>query len=61
MPRSQILHSKTKRVKFNRTGIVSCKSTNRKEVVNHIRCNKNIRETKRTMSAGGTHGRDRKT
>jgi hypothetical protein len=59
-PGSQILDSKTRRVKFNRTRIVSCKTTNRKEVMNHRRSNKNIRKTKGAMSTGGTHRRDRK-
>ena len=58
---SQILHSKTRRVKFNETGIVSGKPTNRKKVMDHRGCNKNVRKTKRAMSTGGTHGRDRKT
>jgi hypothetical protein len=59
-PGSQILDSKTRRVKFNRTRIVSCKTTNRKEVMNHRRSNKNIRKTKGAMGTGGTHRRDRK-
>jgi len=60
-PRGQILHSKTRRVKLNRAGVVSSKLANRKKVVNHRRCNKNVGKTKRAMSASGTHGRDRKT
>jgi len=31
------------------------------KVVNHRRSNKNVRKTKGTMRAGGTHRRDRKT
>ena len=58
---SQILHSKTRRVKFNRTRIISCKAANRKEVVNHIGGNKNIGKTERAMSISSTHGSDRKT
>ena len=58
---SQILHSKTRRVELNGTGIVNCKPTNRKKVMDHRGCNKNVRKTKRAMSAGGTHGCDRKT
>src|SRR6185503_15236723 len=57
-PGSQILHSKTRRVKFDRTEIVSSKLANGKKVVNHLRSNKNIRKTKRARSR--THGGDRK-
>jgi hypothetical protein len=60
-PGSQILHSKTRRVKLHRTRIISCKTTNRKKVVNHRRGNKNIGKAKGAVSASGTHGRDRKT
>jgi hypothetical protein len=56
MPGSQILHIKTRRVKLHRTRIVSCKLTNRKKIVNHLRSNKDIRETKRTESR--THRSD---
>ena len=52
---SRILHSKTRRVKFDRTGVVSSKLANRKKVVNHLRSNKNIRKTR-----SRTHGGDRK-
>ena len=55
-PGSRILHSKTKRVKFDRTGVVSNKLANGKKVVNHLRSNKNIRKTRIR-----THGGDRKT
>jgi len=54
-PGSRILHSKTRRVKFNRTGVVSSKLANGKKVVNHLRSNKNIRKTR-----SRTHGGDRK-
>jgi hypothetical protein len=60
-PGSQILHSEIRRVKLNRAGIVSCKPTNRKKVVNHRRCSKNVVKTKGAMSVACTHGRDRKT
>ena len=54
-PGSRILHSKTRGVKFDRTGVVSSKLANRKKVVNHLRSNKNIRKTR-----SRTHGSDRK-
>jgi hypothetical protein len=57
-PGSQILHSKTRSVKFNRTRLVSCKLANSKKIVNHLRSNKNIGKTKRTRSK--THRGDRK-
>ena len=60
-PRSQIVHSNTRRVKLDRAGVVSSKLANRKKVVNHRRCNKNVGKTKWAMSAGGSHGCDRKT
>jgi hypothetical protein len=59
MPGSQILHKKTRSVKLHRTRIVRYKLTNRKKIVNHLRSNKDIRETERTMSR--THRSDRKT
>jgi hypothetical protein len=37
MPGSQILHSKTRSVKFNRIGIVSCELANGKKIANHLR------------------------
>jgi len=58
-PGSQILHSKTKRVKFDRTRILNCKLANGKKIVDHVRSNENIGKTKRTRSS--THGGDRKT
>jgi hypothetical protein len=60
-PGSQILHSKTRRVKLHRTRIVSCKTTNKKKIINHRGCNKNIGKMKGAMSADGTHRGDRKT
>ena len=54
-PGSRILHSKTRGVKFDRTRVVSSKLANRKNVVNHLRSNKNIRKT-----TSRTHGGDRK-
>ena len=58
-PESRILHSKTRRVKFDGTRIISNKLVNGKKVVNHLRSNKDIGKTKRTRSR--THGGDRKT
>ena len=55
MPESRILHSKTRRVKFGRTGVVSSKLANEKKVVNHLRSNQNIRKTR-----SRTHGGDGK-
>ena len=55
-PESRILHNKTRRVKFDRTGVVSSKLANGKKVMNHLRSNKNIRKTR-----SRTHGGDRKT
>ena len=56
---SQILHSKPRGVKIDRTGIVSGELANEKKIVNNVGSNKHIRETERTGS--GTHGGDRKT
>ena len=58
-PGSQILHRKTKRVKLNRTKIVSSKLANGKKVVNHLWSNKNIRKIKRTRNSA--HRGHRKT
>ena len=58
MSGSRILHSNTRRVKFDGTGIVSSKLANGNKVVNHLRSHKNIRKTKRARSR--THGGDRK-
>jgi hypothetical protein len=38
----KILHRQTKRVKFYRAPIVSDKTTNRKETLNHVRSKQNI-------------------
>ena len=54
---SQILHSKTRGVKFNRTRIVSCKLANGKKIVNHLRSNKNMGKSKRARDrANGSDG-----
>ena len=45
-PGSRILHSKTRRVKFDRTRVASSKLANKKKVVNHLRSDKNIRKTR---------------
>ena len=58
MTGSQILHSKPRGVKIDRTGIINSKLANGKKVVNHLRSNKDIRKTKRTKSR--IHGSDRK-
>jgi len=58
-PGGQILHSKTRVVKFDRTRVISSKLTDRKKIVDHLRSNKNIRKAKRTRSR--THGGDRET
>ena len=54
-PGNRILHSRTRGVKFDRTGVISSKLANGKKVVNHLRSNKNIRKTR-----SRTHGGDRK-
>jgi glyceraldehyde-3-phosphate dehydrogenase/erythrose-4-phosphate dehydrogenase len=59
MPSSQIIHRKTRSVKLDKTRVVSCKLTNRKEIMNHLRSNMDIRETEMTMSR--THRSDRET
>ena len=61
MPGSQILHSKTRRVKLNSARIVNSKLANGKKIVNYMRSNKNIRKTERTMGTRIAHGGDRKT
>jgi hypothetical protein len=38
----KILHRQTKRVKFHRAPIVSGKTMNRKEILNHVRSKQNI-------------------
>src|SRR6185295_18998426 len=47
-----------KRIKLDITRIVSCKLTNGKKVMNHLRSNKDIGKTKGARSR--THGGDRK-
>ena len=59
MAGGQILHSKPRGVKIDRTGIVSGELANEKKIVNNVGSNKHIRETERTGS--GTHRGDRKT
>ena len=58
-PGNRILHSKTRRVKFDRTEVVSSKLANEKKIMNHMRSNKNIEKMERTRSR--THDGDRKT
>jgi hypothetical protein len=53
--------SKTRRVKLDRTKIISSKPTNRKKIVDQRRGDKNIGNAKRAGRAGGTHRCDRKT
>src|SRR6185436_4495320 len=48
---SRILHSKTRRVKFDRTGVVNSKLANGNKVVNHLRSNKIIRKTRSRTTA----------
>jgi hypothetical protein len=45
----KILHKQTKRVKFHRASIVSGKTTNRKETLNHVRSKQNIVKVKWPM------------
>jgi hypothetical protein len=42
----KILHRQTKRVKFHRAPIVSGKTTNREETLNHVRIKQNIVKVK---------------
>jgi hypothetical protein len=60
-PIRRVLHSKTRRVKLNRTRIISSKPTNRKKIVDQKRSDKNIGHAKRAERAGGTHRCDRET
>ena len=60
-PSSRVLHSKTRRVKLDRTRIISSKTTNREKIVDQRRSDKDIGKTKRAGRAGGTHRCDRKT
>jgi hypothetical protein len=59
-PSCQVLHSKTIRVKLDRTRIISRKTTNRKKIMNQ-RSDKNMGKAKRAERAGGTHRCDMKT
>ena len=60
-PGNRILHSKTRKVKFDGTGIVSGELANGKKIMNHVRGNKNVGKVERTIGARSTHGSDRKT
>jgi hypothetical protein len=60
-PSCRVLHSKTKRVKLDRTRIISSKTTNRKKIVDQRRSDKNIGNAKRAGRADGTHRCDRKS
>jgi hypothetical protein len=60
-PSCRVFHSKTRRVKLDRTRIISGKTMNRKKIVDQRRSDKNIGNAKRAGSAGGTHRCDRKT
>src|SRR6185369_1221401 len=53
-----MLYSEARRIKLDGTRIVSCKLTNGKKVMNHLRSNKDIGKTKGARSR--THGSDRK-
>jgi translation initiation factor IF-1 len=58
-PGSRVLHGKARGVELNRAGVVSAELTDGKEVMGHLRGNKNMRKKKETRSR--THGGDRKT
>ena len=58
MSGGRILYSEARRIKLDGTRIVSCKLTNVKKVMNHLRSNKDIGKTKGARSR--THGGDRK-
>jgi hypothetical protein len=60
-PSSRVLHSKTRRVKLDRTRIISGKTVNRKKIVDQRRSDENIGNAKRAWSAGDTHRCDMKT
>jgi hypothetical protein len=60
VPSCRVLHSKTRRVKLDRTRIISSKTANRKKIVDQRRSDKNIGNAKRAERAGGTHRCDRK-
>jgi hypothetical protein len=59
-PSCRVLHSKTRRVKLDRTRIISSKTTNRKKIVDK-RSDKNIGNAKRVGRVGDTYRCDRKT
>jgi hypothetical protein len=48
-PSKKVLHRETKRVKIDRTIIISSKLTNRDKIFNNARCNDNIAKIKRTI------------
>jgi hypothetical protein len=48
-PSKKVLHRQTKRVKIDRTVIISSKQTNRDKIFNNARCNENITKMKRTI------------
>jgi hypothetical protein len=60
-PSCRVLHSKTRRVKLDRTRIISSKTANGKKIVDQRRSDKNIGNAKRARRAGDTHRCDRKT
>jgi hypothetical protein len=60
-PSCRVLHSKTRRVKLDRTRIISSKTVNRKKIVDQRRSDKNNGNVKSVGRAGGTHRCDRKT
>ena len=48
VPRTKILHKEAKRVKFNRTVVVSSELTSGNKILNNVRSNKHIIEVKGT-------------
>jgi hypothetical protein len=56
----KILHKQTKWVKFHRAPIVSGKTTNREETLNHVRSKQNIVKLKGSEKNRVTYGGDRK-
>jgi hypothetical protein len=48
-PSKKVLHRETKRVKIDRTVIISSKLMNRDKIFNNARCNENIAKMKRTI------------
>ena len=61
MPGSRILHGKIGGVKLDGAGVVSGELANGKEIMNHVRGNKNVGKVERTAGARSTHGSDRKS